>query len=116
MSETLCYMVHWKARVLISDHSIHNGLITQVRKGGFSMEFIQAISTGSNLSIEFHVKYKGLPRRFRANTKVTECMMKSRSVGASLNLSILKMSKQDHHAINNILQMLGDSDEFNLLA
>ncbi len=78
------------------------------------MEFIQALATGSNLSIEFHAKYKGIPRRFRANTKVTRCTIKSRTVGATLNLSILKMAKQDHHAMNNILHILGDSDEFDL--
>lgn len=115
-SENPSYMVHWKARVIIFDHTMHEGLITQVRKGGFSMEFVQAVSTGSTLSVEFHVKHDGQLRRFRANTKVTYCMIKSQSIGASLNLAIIKMSKQDNHTMNNILQLLGDSSEFNLQA
>ncbi len=114
MSENPSFMVHWKARVLTTDHAMHEGLINQVRKGGFSMDFTQALSTGSTLSVEFYVKYKNEPRRIRAKARVTYCMVKSQSVGASLNLSILKMSKEDHHALSNVLQLFGDSDEFNL--
>ncbi len=116
MSENPSYMVHWKARVIISDRTMHEGLITQVRKGGFGMEFTQAVSTGSTLSVEFHVKHDGQLRRLRAKTKVTYCMVKSQSIGASLKLATIKMSKQDNHTMNNILQVLGNSDEFNLQA
>lgn len=114
MSENPSYMVHWKARVLAPDHTMHEGLINQVRKGGFGMEFTHALATGSTISVEFYVNYKSKPRRIRAHVKVTYCMVKSQSIGATLKLSTLKMSKDDHHALSNVLQLFGDSDEFDL--
>lgn len=114
MSKNPVYMVHWKARALPPNKVMREGVISQVSKGGLSLEIPYAVSTGSQLSVEFYVNYKNEPKRIRAHTSVTYCMLKSQGQGSFLRLSITKISKGDLHALNNVLQILGDSDEFNL--
>lgn len=114
MKEGPCYMVYWKTRVLTADRVVREGLINQVRKGGFDMDYEHAVSVGSDMAIEFHVKYRNEMRRIRANTKVVYCMVKSQNAGALLKVDITRISHDDDHVLNNILHTFGESGEFDL--
>lgn len=114
MKETASYMVYWKTRVLTADRVLCDGLISQVRKGGFDMDFEYAVSVGSDMAVEFHVKYRNQMRRIRANAKVVYCMVKAQNAGALLKLEITRINHDDDHVLNNILQTFGESGEFDL--
>ncbi|PCK03676.1 MAG: hypothetical protein COA42_20295 [Alteromonadaceae bacterium] len=107
------YMVHWKVRVLTPDKRITPALISQIRKGGISIDFNQMLAIGTEVLVEFHVKYKNELTRLRAKTQVQSCILKSNQAPI-IHTIIKKMDSHDVHTFNNILQTLSESKEVNL--
>lgn len=107
------YMVHWKVRVLTPDKRITPALISEVRKGGISIDFKQMLAVGTDVLVEFHVKYKNKMTRLRAKVQVQSCILKSNQ-SPTLHTVIRKMDPDEMHTFNNILQTFSDSSELNL--
>ncbi len=92
-----------------------DGLISQVKLGGFELKIDRAVSIGTEIALEFYVKYRDKPKRIRLKGKVTYCGIAS-SGESMLRLSISQIGREDNHTLSNILQTLGDSDAFDLRA
>jgi len=110
------YMVYWRSKVLMQDRVLRNGVIQKVCKEGFVMRFPQAVSLGVDVNLEFYVSYKEEQCRIRVKTSVVACMLLSGGLGADLELQIVTLSKDERHTLNNVLQLLENSSEFNLRA
>lgn len=108
------YLVHWRARFFMADKVIHLTTITSVFKSGFAFIFPQALPVGAELNIEIALSYQDQPTRIRLKAKVDYCLLRSNSDGADIDVITSKIASQDQHMLNNILQALSESKEFNL--
>lgn len=108
------YMVHWRCRLFMADKVIHNAVITSVFKEGFGLLFLNAVPVGSLMNVEFAISFNNQPHRIRLKATVDYCLIRSQGDGADLDLITTKIAPKDMHTINNILQELEESKEFNL--
>jgi len=108
------FMVFWKARCMLPDRSLHESAIKTITQSGFAIELEQAVSLGKDVNIEFYVKYRDKDERIRVKTTVIYCMILSENRGAYMEVKIKQISNEEMHTLNNILQVLGESKEFDL--
>lgn len=108
------YLVHWKARFFLADKVIHQAVINSIFKGGFSFIFSQALPIGKEINLEMGIKYRDEPKRIRIKAKIDYCLLRSNNDGAEIDIITTKIGREDNHTINNILQMMSESKEFNL--
>jgi len=107
-------MVHWRARLFMADKKIHKATVASIFKAGFCLQFHQAVAVGSDMNVEFAVKYRGENQRIRVKGKVSYCLLRSSGDGADIDLMFTQISSTDNHTYNNILQTLMQSSEVNL--
>lgn len=108
------YMVYWKARSMLQDRTIFPTVIKTVSQGGFAIELDQAVSRGKDINLEFYVNYAGSDHRIRLKSTVIYCMILSGNRGAYMEVKIKQISSEERQIINNILDALADSKEFDL--
>ena len=108
------YMVHWKARVLTPDKKIYPGLIKEIMRTGFNLEFHQALPLDSTLNIEFTFKYRGEAVKVRARTNVEYCLILANNGGVEIDLSINTIASEHQHILNNVMQTFANASNINL--
>lgn len=108
------FMVHWQGRTMLADRSVYSAIVKTASIEGFGVEMDQAVSLGKEFNLEFFVKYHDRETRLRAKLKVIYCMILSANRGAYMEARIRQMSDGDAHTYNNILQSLGEAQEFDL--
>ena len=108
------YMVHWKARSMTSDRSVFPTVVKAISQFGFAIELAQAVSRGKEVNIEIFLNFDGEEKRIRVKTTVLYCMILSENRGAYMEVSIKQISPEEMHVLNSVLQVLGNSPEFDL--
>lgn len=108
------FLVHWRARFFLADKVIHQTVINAVFKSGFSFVFDHALPVGTEINIEMALKYREQSTRIRAKATVDYCLLRSNNDGADIDILTSKISREDQHTINNILQVLNEAKSFNL--
>lgn len=108
------FMVHWRCRLFMADKHIHNAIITSVFDKGFGMLFLSAVPVGTVMNVEFGLSFNERSHKIRFKAAVDYCLIRSDGEGADLDLITSKISADDQHTINNILQTLSETREFNL--
>lgn len=107
-------MVNWRSRLFMEDKVIHQAAITSVFKSGFCLLFHHAIPLGTEMNIEFLVQFHDQPHRVRVKGKVDYCLLRAKGDGADLDIVITQINSADQHLLNNVLQALSESKQFNL--
>ncbi|ABD79992.1 hypothetical protein Sde_0730 [Saccharophagus degradans 2-40] len=108
------FMVHWRCRLFMADKKIHNAVITSVFDKGFGLLFLQAVPMNTIMNVEFGLSFNERPHKIRFKGVVDYCLIRSDNTGADIDLLTTKIANEDQHTINNILQALAESKEFNL--
>ncbi len=108
------YLVHWRARFFLDDKIIQTTVINSVFKSGFSFIFPHALPVGAEINLEMALKYREQPIRIRVKAKIEYCLLRSNNDGADIDVTTTKITREDNHTINNILQELSESKVFNL--
>ena len=108
------YWANWRARYFLHDRKIHHATVIAVYKTGFTLQCAHCLPVGAMMNLEFLVRYKELPTRIRVKGKVTYCLLKSNGDGAEVEVTTTKISGEHQHVVNNLIQLLSDSKEFNL--
>lgn len=107
------FLVHWKSRVLFPNKEMRDGVISRVKQGGFELTSDRAAPIGSEIAIEFYVKYRDKPNRIRAKASVTYCRITSNG-DSLIRLTITQIGREENHTLNNVLQAFAESDSFDL--
>ncbi|SMF64369.1 hypothetical protein SAMN02745866_04150 [Alteromonadaceae bacterium Bs31] len=108
------YMVHWQSRIMTRDRQVHSALVEHIAQKGVSIKTDTALTLGSDVNIEFYIKYRDKKERIRAKTKVIYCRVLSSNQGVVLELKFTHISGEEMHIYNNTLQLLGNAREFQL--
>lgn len=108
------FVVNWRARLFMTDKVIHPATITSAYKSGFALQFHQAVPLGTEMNLEFSVDFRGEAQRIRIKAKVGYCLLRSNGDGVDMDVVTSQISREDHHLMGNILQVLTESKEFNL--
>lgn len=108
------YLVHWKARLFMSDKVIHPATVIGIFEKGFVLRFFRATPLNTEMNIEFMVNFREEMHRIRIKGQVKYCLLRSQGDGADIDIATTKISREDNHTLNNILQILQESKEFNL--
>lgn len=108
------YLVHWKARIMTINRAVYDVIVDHAAGNGVSIIAAQAQPIGTNVNIEFYVKYRGKLERIRAKTQVIYCRILSANQGVVLELRFTFVSREDMHLYNNVLQVFASSKEFQL--
>ncbi len=109
------FLVHWKSRVLMPNKEIREGLISRVKLGGFELTCDRAARIGTEIALEFYVKYRDKPHRIRAKANVTYCRITADG-DSLIRADLSQINREDNHTLNNVLQSLEESDSFDLRA
>ena len=109
-------MVYWRARLFMADKVIHPAIITGAYKTGFVLKFHQALAIGTEMNVEFAVKFRDEMHRIRVKAKVAYCQLGGGNSASEveMDISTIKISREDNHLMGNILQTLANSAEMNL--
>lgn len=99
--------------MLLPGKVLLEGLISQVKRGGFAVKCDRAVSIGTEIALEFFIKYRGKPTRIRVKAKVATCRLES-SGDALLQVAISEIGREESHTLNNVLQSLEESTAFDL--
>lgn len=108
------YLANWRARYFLDDRKIHLATVTAIYKGGYSVQCPQCLPVGALMNLEFLVRYKEHPTRIRVKGRVDYCLLRNNDAGADVELTITKITSEHQHVVNNLIQLLSDSTEFNL--
>jgi len=105
------YSVRWRARISLPTKEVIEVQIEDISKGGVGICYKHALSKGSQVSVEFYVKYRGKAVRIRAKTKVMFTTILSGNRGAKLGLQFTAISGEHMHALNNVLHFLEEGGQ-----
>lgn len=108
------YWANWRARYFLEDRKIYHATVTAIYKKGFSLQCAHCLPVGAMMNLEFLVRYKDLPTRIRIKGKVDYCLLKNNGNGAEVEVITTKISREHQHVVNNLIQLMSDSKEFNL--
>lgn len=108
------YLANWRARYFLDDRKIQFATVTAIYKTGYSLLCTQCLPVGAVINLEFLVRYKDHPTRIRIKGRVDYCLLKSTGDGAEVEITTTKITPEHQHVVNNLIQLLSDSKEFNL--
>lgn len=108
------YRANWRARYFLDNRKIQLATVTAIYKGGYSLQCAQCLPIGALMNLEFLVRYKEHPTRIRVKGRVDYCLLRNIGEGADVELTITKISSEHQHVVNNLIQLMSDSTEFNL--
>ncbi|WP_188149448.1 hypothetical protein [Teredinibacter waterburyi] len=108
------FLVNWRARLFMADKIIRPAIVTSAHANGLTIRFNEAVPLGTEMNLEFALKFIDQAVKIRIKAKVDYCLIKSNSNEVEIDISTTKISRADQHTLNNILQVLGESNEFNL--
>lgn len=99
------FAVNWRGRVAYQNQVL-DVTIRDVSKGGVGIIFPYVLTTGTLMSVEFYVKYRGKMVRIRAKTRVTFNTTLADNAGAKLGLQFTAVGKEELHVLANVLHMM----------
>ena len=108
------YLANWRARYFLEDRKIEFATVSAIYKTGYSLQCNNCLPVGAMMNLEFLVRYKELPTRIRVKGRVDYCLLKNTGAGAEVEVTTTKISHEHQHIVNNLIQLLSDSKEFNL--
>ncbi|PCK03450.1 MAG: hypothetical protein COA42_20880 [Alteromonadaceae bacterium] len=102
--------VHWKGRIILPNHSIHNITIVNVSLGGLGVHYSNAIAAGTLISIEFFIPHQRINQadRVRAKTRVTFNTILSENRGAIVGVTFMKFNGEEK---NNLVEFINNTSE-----
>ena len=113
-SKTPRYLANWRARYFLDDRKIQFATVAAIYKTGYSLQCGHCLPVGAVMNLEFLVRYKDHPTRIRIKGRVDYCLLKSTGDGAEVEVTTTKITPEHQHVVNNLIQLLSDSKEFNL--
>ncbi|HEY7773101.1 MAG TPA: hypothetical protein VIC26_07955 [Marinagarivorans sp.] len=108
------YLANWRARYFLHDRKIQHATVSAIYKTGYTLQCTHCLPVGAIMNLEFLVRYKDLPTRIRIKGRVDYCLLKSSGDEAEVEVTTTKISREHQHVVNNLIQLLSNSKEFNL--
>ena len=102
------YAVNWRARILLSDKSIHKVVIRDISAGGVAIEFDRVLPMGDIIGVEFYANTAKGHARMRMRATVCHHTLLANGM-AFLGLEYYELQREVAHDLSNVLQLLQDS-------
>jgi hypothetical protein len=108
------YLANWRARYFLEDKKICFATVGAIYKTGYTLQCHHCLPVGAIMNLEILVLYKELPTKIRLKGRVDYCLLKTNGDGAEAEVTTVKISHDHQHIVNNLIQLLSHSKEFNL--